>query len=52
MGSLRQFGGISGFCKRSESIYDAFGAGKRGRFLLSAPSESGLEFGFTGVDGP
>ncbi|PHJ21785.1 1-deoxy-d-xylulose-5-phosphate synthase, partial [Cystoisospora suis] len=27
MGSLRRSGGISGFCKRSESIYDAFGAG-------------------------
>ncbi|PFH31821.1 1-deoxy-D-xylulose-5-phosphate synthase [Besnoitia besnoiti] len=27
MGSLRQQGGISGFCKRAESVYDAFGAG-------------------------
>jgi len=27
MGKLRQLGGISGFCKRKESIYDSFGAG-------------------------
>jgi len=27
MGTIRQLGGISGFCKRKESIYDAFGAG-------------------------
>ncbi|KEP62434.1 UNVERIFIED_CONTAM: 1-deoxy-D-xylulose-5-phosphate synthase [Hammondia hammondi] len=27
MGTLRQFGGLSGFCKRAESIYDPFGAG-------------------------
>jgi len=27
MPSLRQLGGISGFCKRSESEYDSFGAG-------------------------
>jgi len=27
MTGLRQLGGISGFCKRSESIYDSFGAG-------------------------
>jgi len=25
--TLRQLGGISGFCKRSESVYDSFGAG-------------------------
>jgi len=25
--TLRQYGGISGFCKRKESIYDSFGAG-------------------------
>mmetsp|Transcript_22172 Transcript_22172/g.32372 ORF Transcript_22172/g.32372 Transcript_22172/m.32372 type:complete len:737 (+) Transcript_22172:99-2309(+) len=27
MPTLRQLGGISGFCKRSESVYDSFGAG-------------------------
>ncbi|CBZ49848.1 hypothetical protein NCLIV_003330 [Neospora caninum Liverpool] len=27
LGTLRQFGGLSGFCKRAESIYDPFGAG-------------------------
>ncbi len=33
MGSIRQFGGISGFCKRSESEHDAFGAGHAGTAL-------------------
>jgi 1-deoxy-D-xylulose-5-phosphate synthase len=27
MSGLRQLGGISGFCKRKESVYDSFGAG-------------------------
>jgi len=27
MPTLRQLGGISGFCKRKESVYDSFGAG-------------------------
>lgn len=27
MDTVRQFGGLSGFCKRGESIYDVFGAG-------------------------
>ncbi len=27
MGTLRQKNGLSGFCKRAESVYDAFGAG-------------------------
>ncbi len=31
--SIRQFGGISGFCKRSESEHDAFGAGHAGTAL-------------------
>ncbi|MDO5473115.1 MAG: 1-deoxy-D-xylulose-5-phosphate synthase [Akkermansia sp.] len=33
MHSIRQFGGISGFCKRSESEHDAFGAGHAGTAL-------------------
>ncbi len=33
LGSIRQFGGISGFCKRSESEHDAFGAGHAGTAL-------------------
>lgn len=33
MNTLRQFGGISGFCKRSESEHDAFGAGHAGTAL-------------------
>lgn len=31
--SIRQFGGISGFCKRSESEHDAYGAGHAGTAL-------------------
>ena len=31
--TIRQFGGISGFCKRSESEHDAFGAGHAGTAL-------------------
>lgn len=35
-GSLRQHGGISGFLKRDESPYDAFGAGHAGTALSAA----------------
>ena len=31
--TIRQFGGLSGFCKRSESEHDAFGAGHAGTAL-------------------
>lgn len=31
--TLRQHGGISGFCKRSESVHDAYGAGHAGTAL-------------------
>ena len=34
--SIRQFGGISGFCKRSESEHDAYGAGHAGTALSAA----------------
>jgi len=34
--TLRQFGGISGFLKRDESIYDAFGAGHASTSLSAA----------------
>lgn len=34
--TLRQFGGISGFIKRDESIYDAFGAGHASTSLSAA----------------
>lgn len=34
--TLRQFGGISGFLSRSESIYDAFGAGHASTSLSAA----------------
>lgn len=33
MVGIRQFGGISGFCKRSESVHDAYGAGHAGTAL-------------------
>ncbi len=33
LGTIRQFGGLSGFCKRSESEHDAFGAGHAGTAL-------------------
>ncbi|MDO5471119.1 MAG: 1-deoxy-D-xylulose-5-phosphate synthase [Akkermansia sp.] len=33
LNTIRQFGGISGFCKRSESEHDAFGAGHAGTAL-------------------
>lgn len=35
-GTLRQFQGISGFCKRSESEHDAYGAGHAGTALSAA----------------
>lgn len=35
-GSLRQFGGLSGFLKREESEYDAFGAGHSGTAMSAA----------------
>lgn len=34
--TLRQFRGISGFCKRSESAHDAYGAGHAGTALSAA----------------
>ncbi len=33
LGTIRQFEGLSGFCKRSESEHDAFGAGHAGTAL-------------------
>ncbi len=36
MRGIRQFGGISGFCKRSESAHDAYGAGHAGTALSAA----------------
>lgn len=36
MKGIRQFGGISGFCKRSESAHDAYGAGHAGTALSAA----------------
>ncbi len=35
-GTLRQFQGLSGFLKRSESLYDVFGAGHAGTALSAA----------------
>lgn len=34
--TLRQYGGISGFLSRSESVYDAFGAGHAGTSISAA----------------
>ena len=34
--TVRQFGGISGFCKREESIYDTFNAGHAGTGVSAA----------------
>lgn len=34
--TIRQYGGLSGFCKRSESKYDAFGAGHASTSLSAA----------------
>lgn len=36
MSGIRQYGGISGFCKRSESEHDAYGAGHAGTALSAA----------------
>ena len=36
MSTLRQFNGLSGFAKRSESIYDAFGAGHSSTSISAA----------------
>lgn len=35
-GSLRTYGGISGFCRRDESFHDAFGAGHAGTALSAS----------------
>lgn len=57
MGTLRQFGGISGFCKRSESEHDAFGAGHAGTALsagvgiAAARDLAGEEFNVISVVG-
>ena len=34
--TIRQFGGISGFCKREESVYDTFNAGHAGTGVSAA----------------
>ena len=34
--SLRQYGGLSGFCKREESVYDTFNAGHAGTGVSAA----------------
>src|SRR3989449_4886958 len=34
--TLRQYGGLSGFCKREESIYDTFNAGHAGTGVSAA----------------
>ncbi len=34
--TVRQFGGMSGFCKREESVYDAFNAGHAGTGVSAA----------------
>ncbi|MBQ7024393.1 MAG: 1-deoxy-D-xylulose-5-phosphate synthase [Akkermansia sp.] len=57
MGTIRQFGGISGFCKRSESEHDAFGAGHAGTALsagvgiASARDLTGEDFNVVSVVG-
>lgn len=38
--TLRQLGGISGFCKRKESIYDSFGAGHSSTSISAAQGMS------------
>lgn len=40
MPSLRQLGGLSGFCKRKESIYDSFGAGHSSTSISAAQGMS------------
>lgn len=42
-GTLRQFKGISGFCKRSESVFDVFGAGHACTALSAAVGVSAAE---------
>lgn len=57
MGTIRQFGGLSGFCKRSESEHDAFGAGHAGTALsagvgiASARDLAGEDFNVVSVVG-
>ena len=34
--TLRQYGGLSGFCKREESVYDTFNAGHAGTGVSAA----------------
>src|SRR2546422_7874495 len=43
--TLRQYGGLSGFCKREESIYDTFNAGHAGTGGSAA-------LGMAGAPGP
>src|SRR3989454_8932373 len=43
--TLRQYGGLSGFCKREESIYDTFNAGHAGTGVSAA-------IGMGGAPGP
>jgi len=38
--TLRQLGGISGFCKRKESVYDSFGAGHSSTSISAAQGMS------------
>ena len=40
MHTLRQAGGISGFCKRKESVYDSFGAGHSSTSISAAQGMS------------
>lgn len=40
MSGLRQLGGISGFCKRKESVYDSFGAGHSSTSISAAQGMS------------
>jgi len=40
MSGLRQMGGISGFCKRKESVYDSFGAGHSSTSISAAQGMS------------
>src|SRR5256886_3489530 len=40
--TLRQYGGLSGFCKREESIYDTFNAGHAGTGVSAAIGMAGV----------
>jgi 1-deoxy-D-xylulose-5-phosphate synthase len=40
MPTLRQLGGLSGFCKRKESVYDSFGAGHSSTSISAAQGMS------------